>query len=555
MNAATWTCVLVAALLALQAVVGAWARARSVRRYYVADRMVPPALVGMASAAEWISAASFLSLAGLLASRGRDGSAYLVGWTGGFVLLGLLLGPLRRYGKLSVPQFVAERYGAAGARLVALGCAVVISLVYVVAQIRGAGVVFARFLGVSVGGGVALGTVAILAQALLGGRRGTSSRVVQYGVVAVAFLLPAAHVSLRLTGQAVPAVGLGAPLDADGAALIGVAPGQGVLQVLDHLHLGMGLAPYTSGVRPRADVVATALALVAGTAGLPHVIARLFAVPRVRDARASASWALLFVALLYTAAPAVAAFSRAGVLGSVQDVPHARAPAWFASWEATGLVQFTDRDGDGRMRISGREGENEVRVDPDVLVLAAPEMAGLPAWVVGLVATGALAAALSGAAGLLAVIGSAVARDLGKSTLTPNLSERNEQRLSRTAAVLAVLAAGRIAVHPPGSVAQVAALAFGLAAASLFPALVAGLFWKRASGAGAAAGMAAGFLFTGGYIAFFRAVRPDLDGPAHWWLGISPEGIGAVGMVVALAVLAVVSLRVAAPPSPGPSAG
>ena len=551
MNASNWTWVLVAALLALQGVVATFARARSVRRYYVADRVVPPVIVGMASAAEWISAASFLSLAGLLATRGRDGSAYLLGWTGGFVLLGLLLGPLRRHGTLTVPQFVAGRYGTPGARLVALVCAVAISLVYVVAQIRGAGIVFARFLGLSIWAGVALGTAAILAQAVVGGRRGTSARVTQYAVVALAFVLPAALVTLRLTGMGIPVLGLAAPLDAEGAALLGVAPGQGLLPALDRLHAELGLAAYTSGARPRADVVATALALMAGTAGLPHVIARIFAVPRVPDARASASWALVFVAVIYTAVPAVAAFSRAGLLTSVNDVPHGRAPAWFTSWEATGLVEFTDRDGDGRMRISGRAAENEVRVDPDVLVLAAPEMAGLPAWVVGLVAVGALAAALSGAAGLLAVIGSAIAHDLGKSTLTPNLSERNERRLSRIAAVLAVLAAGRIAVHPPGSVAQVAALAFGLAAASLFPALVAGLLWRRASGRGAAAGMAAGFLFTAGYMAYFRLLRPDLDGPAHWWLGVSPEGIGVVGALVALAVLAAVSLRTPAPPSPG----
>ncbi|HSN93039.1 MAG TPA: sodium:solute symporter family protein [Anaeromyxobacteraceae bacterium] len=549
MGASAWTWVVVAATFALYAAVAVWAQARFTREYYVADRSTPPVLSGMATAADWISAASFLSMAGLIAFSGRDGSAYLMGWTGGYVLLAVLLAPyLRKYGKFTVPQFVGERYYSRGARVLALLCAVLISFTYVAGQVRGVGVVLSGFLGTSVEKGILVGMAAVFLYAVLGGMRGaTHTQVAQYVVFAVAYLTPAVLISLSLTGQPVPALGLGAPVSAEGAAALGVPAGQRLLEVIDRLNVDLGFRPFTAGWRPRLDVLMTALALMAGTAGLPHIIVRFFTVPKIRDARASAGWALLFVAVLYTAVPAMAAFARATFVAAVHDQPRASAPEWFARWEATGLLSWDDRNGDGRMQLSARDAENEVRVDYDIMVLATPEMARLPAWVVGLVAAGALAAALSTAAGLLLVIGSAVAHDLGKSTFTPNLSERNELRLARFAVGVAVLLAGAFAMHPPGSVAQVVALAFGLAASSFFPALVTGIFWRRATREGAMAGMASGILFTSGYIAWFRFVRPDLDGPAHWWLGISPEGIGAVGMVLAFAVIVAVSLRTPAP--------
>jgi len=545
-----WTWVLVAASFGLYAFVAAWAQARSTREYYVADRAVPPVLNGMATAADWISAASFLSMAGLIAVSGRDGSAYLMGWTGGYVLLAVLLAPyLRKYGKYTVPQFVGERYYSRGARVLALLCAVLISFTYVAGQVRGVGLVFARFLGTSVEMGVLAGMAAVFFYAVLGGMRGvTYTQVAQYAVFVAAYLTPAIFISIMLTGQPVPAIGLGAPVSPEGAAALGVPPGQRLLDVLNQLNVELGFQPYTSGWRPRVDVLMTTLALMAGTAGLPHIIIRFFTVPKIRDARTSAAWAVLFVAVFFLAAPAVAAFARATFVKAVHDTPHAQAPEWFRRWESSGLLAWSDRNGDGRMQISAREAVNEVRLDEDILVLAAPEIARLPAWVVGLVAAGALAAALSTAAGLLLVIGSAIAHDLGKSTYTPNLSERNEIRLARFTVGVAVILAGWFGIHPPGSVAQVVALAFGLAASSFFPALVTGIFWRRATREGAMAGMAAGILFTAGYIAWFKFLRPDLDGPAHWWLGISPEGIGTVGMILNFAVIIAVSLRTAAPP-------
>jgi cation/acetate symporter len=544
-----WTWVLVGASLALYAFVAAWARARTIREYYVADRSVPPVLNGMATAADWISAASFLSVAGLIAFNGRDGSAYLMGWTGGYVLLAVLLAPLRKYGKYTVPQFVGERYYSTRARGLALLCAVLISFVYVTGQVRGVGLVLARFLGTSIETGVLVGMAVVLFYAVMGGMRGvTYTQVTQYVVFTAAYLAPAIFISIMLTGQAIPALGLGAPVSPEGAAVLGVPQGQRLLEVLDQLNVELGFQPYTSGWRPRVDVLMTTLALMAGTAGLPHIIIRFFTVPKIRDARASAGWALLFVAVLYTAVPAVAAFARVTFVKAVHDTPHAQAPDWFRHWESTGLLAWSDRNGDGRMQISGNEAVNEVQVDQDILVLATPEIARLPAWVVGLVAAGALAAALSTAAGLLLVIGSAIAHDLGKSTYTPNLSERNELRLARIAAGVAVILAGWFGVHPPGSVAQTVALAFGLAASSFFPVLVTGVFWRRATREGAVAGMAAGILFTAGYVAWFKFLHPGLDGPAHWWLGISPEGIGTVGMVLNFAVIVAVSLRTPAPP-------
>jgi cation/acetate symporter len=545
-----WTWTVVAASFVLYLAVAFYAKVRSPVDYYIADRSVHPVLNGMATGTDWMSAASFMSMAGLIAVMGRDGSAYLMGWTGGYVLLAVLLAPyLRKYGKYTVPQFVGDRYYSSGARLVALLCAILISFVYVAGQLRGVGIVFARFLGLSVEQGVAAGTVIVLAYTVLGGMKGmTQVQVAQYVVLIAAYLVPAIFVSLMLTGSPVPPVGLGSTLTPEGAAFLGVEPGRHLLEVLDRLSTDLGFRPYTAGWKPRLDVVAITAALMIGTAGLPHIVIRFFTVPKIRDARSTAGWALAFIAVLYLTAPAVAAFSRAGALATLHGKRASEAPGWFQGWQRAGLATFEDRDGDGKMTISADPARNEVTVDPDVLVLANPEIAKLPAWVVGLVAAGALGAALSTAAGLLLVIAAGVSHDLVKSVLVPGLPERAELWVARIAAVLAAALAAWLGLHPPGRVAEVVALAFGLAASSFFPVITVGIFWKRATKEGAIAAMVTGILFTGGYVSFFKALRPDLDAPAHWWLGISPEGIGAVGMLVASAVLVGVSLATKAPP-------
>ncbi|ABC83462.1 sodium:solute symporter family protein [Anaeromyxobacter dehalogenans] len=550
MGPVAWTWVLVAASFALYALAGLWGRARTTSAYYVAEKQVSPLLNGMATGADWMSAASFISMAGVVALLGRDGSIFLMGWTGGYVLLAVLLAPyLRKYGKYTVPQFVGERYYSRSARGVAVVCAVFVSFTYVAGQMRGVGVVFARFLDVPVERGVLLGMAIVLFYAVLGGMKGvTYAQVAQYVVLIAAYLVPAIYVSIMLTGNPVPQLGLGGRVSAEGARILGVEPGVHLLQALDRIGEDLGFGRYTAGTRPRIDVLFSTLALMIGTAGLPHIIIRFFTVPKVRDARASAAWALLFIALLYTTAPAVAAFARAGAIQSLNGKRHADAPAWVADWERTGLVRFTDRDGDGVMRLSGDPARNEVRIDPDVLVLANPEIAGLPPWVVGLVAAGALAAALSTAAGLLLVISAAVAHDLVKGMWIPRVSERGELAWARGAATVAVLVAGWLGVHPPGFVSEVVALAFGLAASSFFPVLVAGIFWRRATREGAIAGMLSGLAVTTAYVHWFKFWHPELDVPAHWWLGISPQGFGTVGMLVNLTVLVAVSLRTPAPP-------
>jgi cation/acetate symporter len=545
-----WTWTVVAASFVLYLAVAFYARVRSPVDYYVADRSVSPILNGMATGTDWMSAASFMSMAGLAAVMGRDGSAYLMGWTGGYVLLAVLLAPyLRKYGKYTVPQFVGDRYYSSSARLVALGCAILVSFVYVAGQMRGVGIVFARFLGMSVEQGVALGAFIVLAYTVLGGMKGmTQVQVAQYVVLLAAYLVPAIFVSMMLTGSPVPPIGLGSRLTGEGAAFLGVQPGRHLLEVLDQLSTDLGFRPYTAGWRPRLDVVAVTAALMIGTAGLPHIIIRFFTVPKIRDARSTAGWALAFIAVLYLTAPAVAAFSRAGTIATLHGKPAAQAPEWFKGWERAGLARFEDKDGDGRMTMSADPRKNEISVDPDVLVLANPEMARLPPWVVGLVAAGALGAALSTAAGLLLVIAAGVSHDLVKAVLVRGLPDRAELWVARFAALVAALLAAWLGVHPPGRVAEVVALAFGLAASSFFPVITVGIFWRRATREGAIAAMTTGVLFTGGYALFFRLLRPDLDGPAHWWLGISPEGIGAVGALLATAVLVAVSLATAAPP-------
>jgi cation/acetate symporter len=545
-----WTWTIVAASIVVYLLVGFWARVRSPVDYYVADRSVSPILNGMATGTDWMSAASFMSMAGLAAVMGRDGSVYLMGWTGGYVLLAVLLAPyLRKYGKYTVPQFVGDRYYSTGARVVALLCALLVSFVYVAGQMRGVGIVFARFLGLSVEQGVAIGAAIVLGYTMLGGMKGlTQVQVAQYVVLITAFLVPAIFASLMLTGSPIPPIGLGSTLTPEGAAFLGVQPGRHLLEVLDQLSTDLGFRPYTAGWKPRLDVVAITAALMIGTAGLPHIVIRFFTVPKIRDARSTAGWALAFIAVLYLTAPAVAAFSRAGTIATLHGKPAAEAPAWFQGWRKAGLARFDDKDGDGRMRISADPAKNEVTVDPDVLVLANPEIARLPAWVVGLVAAGALGAALSTAAGLLLVIAAGVSHDLVKSVLVRGLPDRAELWLARIAAGAAAFLAAWLGLHPPGRVAEIVALAFGLAASSFFPVITIGIFWKRATKEGAIAAMAAGVLFTGSYMLFYKALRPDLDAAGRWALGISPEGIGAVGVLVAAAALVGVSLATAAPP-------
>jgi cation/acetate symporter len=549
MGTLAWTWIFVAVTFVISAAVALRTRARTARAYYVADQRISPVVNGMATAADWISAASFLSMASLVAFLGRDGSMYLVGWTGGYVLLAVLLAPyLRKYGKYTVPQFVGDRYDSHAARTVALVCAIVVSFTYVAGQLRGVGIVLARFLDTSILAGVVIGMIVVFLYTAVGGLRGiTYTQAAQAVVLLVAFVVPAALVSQKLTGWAIPSIGLGAALSDEGAHALGSVPGRYLLDALDGIDRELGFAPYTTGQRPRLDVLFVTLALMTGTAGLPHILIRFFTVPKIRDARATAGWALLFIAVLYLTAPAVAAFGRLQTLSSLDGAHHADAPAWFERWERTGLVSFTDRDGDGRMRISGDHAVNEVAIDRDVLVLASAEIAALPPWAVGLLAAGALVAALSSAAGLLLVIGAAISHDLVKSMLLPRLSERGELWLARLAAAVAVVIAGRLGAHPAAPVAQTVALAFGFAASSFFPVLVAGIFWKRATRQGAIAGMLSGLIFTAGYVTWFVVIRPDASGPAHWWLGISPEGIGTVGLLVNVAMLVVVSLATRPP--------
>ena len=550
MGVIAWTWLVVAGSFVLYAAIALYTKARSAADYYMADRAVSPVLNGMATSTDWMSAASFMSMAGLIAVMGRDGSVFLMGWTGGYVLLAVLLAPyLRKYGKYTVPQFVGDRYYSSAARVVALLCAIAISFTYVVGQMRGVGIVFARFLGMTIEQGVLAGAAVVLFYAVLGGMKGiTYTQVAQYVVVIAGYLVPAIFVSMMLTGSAIPPLGMGGTLTDQGAAFLGARPGQSLLDVVNGINQDMGFPAFTAGWKPRLDVVAITAALMVGTAGLPHIVIRFFTVPKIRDARSSAGWALVFIAVLYTTAPAVAAFVRATSVATIQGRPAADAPQWFKEWQETGLVAFQDRDGDGRMRMSADPARNEVTIDPDVLVLASAEIARLPPWVVALVAAGALGAALSTAAGLLLVIAAAVSHDLLKSVLLPRMSDRAEMWGARVAAILASGLAAWLGLHPPGRVAEVVAYAFGLAASSFFPVILAGIFWKRATKEGAIAGMVTGTLFTGGTIAFFKLLRPDLDLPRHWLLGISPEGIGAVGMLLAFAVIVAISLVTPPPP-------
>ena len=545
MTVQAWTFIMVGISFALYIGVAIWSRAGSTREFYVAGGRVHPVLNGMATAADWMSAASFISMAGLIAFMGRDGSVYLLGWTGGYVLLALLLAPyLRKFGKFTVPDFVGDRYYSQTARFVAVLCAIFVSFTYVAGQMRGVGIVFSRFLEIDIVPGVLIGMGIVFFYAVLGGMRGiTYTQVAQYCVLIFAYLVPAIFISLLMTGNVIPQIGFGSTL-ADGSGIH-------LLEKLDGLSTDLGFAAYTSGQKSMIDVFAITAALMVGTAGLPHVIVRFYTVPRMRDARTSAGWALVFIALLYTSAPAVAAFARTNLLTTVTDRPYSEVPSWFKNWEQTGLIKFEDKNGDGRIQYVGSsaDGENELTIDPDIMVLANPEIANLPGWVIGLVAAGGLAAALSTAAGLLLVISTAVARDLLKKGFMPEISEKRELLTARITAGVAVIIAGYFGIDPPGFVAQVVAFAFGLAAASFFPAIILGIFTRRMNKYGAISGMIAGIAFTACYIVFFKFVRPDLNVAEYWLFGISPEGIGAVGMVLNFIVAATVSKFTPAPPA------
>lgn len=564
------TYLIVGLSFALYIGIAIWSRAHDTRDFYIAGKGVSPVANGMATAADWMSAASFISMAGLIAFLGYDGSVYLMGWTGGYVLLALLLAPyLRKFGKFTVPEFIATRYYSKTARIVAVICLVFISFTYVAGQMRGVGIVFSRFLEVDVNIGLLIGMGVVFVYAVTGGMKGiTYTQVAQYCVLIFAYSVPAIFIAIQITGNPIPQLAFGSEIGGSGVAL---------LDKLDDIVMSLGFGRYTSGTKSKIDVFCITMALMVGTAGLPHVIVRFFTVPRVRDARVSAGYALLFIAILYTTAPAVGSMARLnlvetiqpGAVGSVDgNLLYADRPGWFRTWQQTGLVTFEDRNGDGRIQyyndaspeFADRAREygwagNELNVDRDIMVLANPEIAGLPDWVIALVAAGGIAAALSTAAGLLLVISAAVSHDLIKGIIAPDISEKRELLAGRIAAALAIVIAGYLGFDPPGWVAQVVAFAFGLAAASLFPAILLGIFVKRVNKQGAITGMLTGLLFTYAYIEYFKGLFLKWAGApwgenidANWLFGISPEGIGVIGMCLNFAVALAVSRFTPAPP-------
>ncbi len=535
-----WTYIIVGVTFAIYLGIAIWSRASSTKDFYIAGGGVHPIANGMATAADWMSAASFISMAGIISFVGRDGSVYLLGWTGGYVLLALLLAPyLRKYGKFTVPDFIGDRYYSQVARIVAVVCAIFVSFTYVAGQMRGVGVVFSRFLEVPVSTGVIIGMLVVFFYAVLGGMKGiTYTQVAQYCILIFAFMVPAIFISILMTNNPVPQLGFGSKL-ADGTYL---------LDKLDGLHVELGFAEYTSGIKSKIDVFCITAALMVGTAGLPHVIIRFFTVPKVRDARKSAGFALLFIALLYTAAPAVAVFARTNMIETVSDAKYDEVPDWVKNWEKTGLIEFNDKNNDGAIQYVADKKINELTVDRDIMVLANPEIAQLPNWVIALVAAGGLAAALSTAAGLLLVISSAISHDLLKKAIHPDLSERGELIAARFAAALAVVIAGYFGINPPDYVAAVVAFAFGLAASSFFPAIVLGIFDKRMNLQGAISGMILGISLTAGYIIYFKFIQPELNTSENWFLGISPEGFGFIGMLANLGTALIISRLTAKPP-------
>jgi cation/acetate symporter len=548
MSVQTWTYILVGITFALYIGIAIWSRATSTKDFYVAGGHVSPWANGMATAADWMSAASFISMAGIIAFAGYDGSVYLMGWTGGYVLLALLLAPyLRKFGKFTVPDFIGERYYSDKARIVAVVCALLVSFTYVAGQMRGVGVVFSRFLEVDINTGVIIGMVIVLFYAVLGGMKGiTYTQVAQFCVLIFAFMVPAIFISIQMTGNPIPQLGMGSTLN-DGS-------GTYLIEKLSGLSTELGFTEYTSGTKSTLDIFAITLALMVGTAGLPHVIVRFFTVKKVKDARKSAGIALLLIAILYTTAPAVAVFAKTNLLNTVSNKPYSDMPPWFKNWEDTGLLVHNDKNNDGIIQYVADVDQNELTVDRDIMVLANPEIANLPAWVIALVAAGGLAAALSTAAGLLLVISSSISHDLIKSVIKPDISEKGELRAARISATVAVIIAGYFGINPPGFVAAVVALAFGLAAASFFPAIVLGIFYKKMNKEGAIAGMIVGISLMVFYILKFKfgvfdggkTAVPGLN--KDWWFGISPEGFGAVAMAVNFIVALVVN-RFTPPPS------
>ena len=534
MDSQFWTYLLVGITFTLYIVIAIWSRAQSTKEFYVAGAGIHPVLNGMATAADWMSAASFISMAGIISFLGYGGSQYLMGWTGGYVLLALCLAPyLRKFGKFTVPDFIGERYYSSNARLIALICAIFVSFTYVVGQMKGVGVAFSRFLEISYDSGVIIGIAIVFFYAVLGGMKGiTYTQVAQYCVLIFAFTVPAIYISLQATGNPIPQVGFGSKT-LDGVYL---------LEKLNQLSVDLGFEKYTDINRTTLiNVFFITAALMFGTAGLPHVIVRFFTVPKVRDARISAGWALLFISLLYTTAPAVAAFAKVNLINTVSNARYADVPDWFKNWENTGLLKFDDKNQDGVIQYVADPQINELSIDRDIMVLANPEIANLPAWVVGLIVAGGLAAALSTAAGLLLVISTSISHDLLKKNLNPKISEKGELWAARIAIAVAVVAAGLAGLNPPGFVAEVVALAFGLAASSFFPAIILGIFDKRMNKEGAISGMIIGILFTAIYIFYFK---PQLGGPGtpdNYLFGISPEGIGTVGMFINFIIAIIVS--------------
>jgi cation/acetate symporter len=524
----SWTYILVGITFTLYIGIAIWARAGSTKEFYVAGGGVSPLANGMATAADWMSAASFISMAGIISFAGYDGAVYLMGWTGGYVLLALLLAPyLRKFGKFTVPDFIGDRYYSNSARLVGVICALLVSFTYVAGQMRGVGLVFSRFLEVDINTGVVIGMLIVLFYAVLGGMKGiTYTQVAQYCVLIFAFMVPAIFISIQMTGNPIPQLGFGSEL-ADGT-------GTFLLDKLDGLSTDLGFAEYTEGTKSLVDVFAITLALMVGTAGLPHVIVRFFTVKRVKDARKSAGIALFLIVILYSTAPAVAAFARTNMIETLSNQPYATVPEWFKKWETTGLITFVDKNNDGLIQYVADKNQNELVVDNDIMVLANPEIAELPNWVIALVAAGALAAALSTAAGLLLVISASVSHDLIKKIINPKISEKNELVAARLSAVVAVCVAGYFGINPPGFVAATVALAFGLAAASFFPAIILGIFYKRMNKEGAIAGMIVGIVTMLYYMLKYKIGWFDdvLPSKSEWWFGISPEGFGSVAMLL-----------------------
>ena len=546
-----------------------WSRAQSTNDFYIAGKGVSPIANGMATAADWMSAASFISMAGLIAFLGKDGSVYLMGWTGGYVLLALLLAPyLRKFGKYTVPDFIGTRYYSKAARLVAIICLIFISFTYVAGQMRGVGIVFSRFLEVDINTGVIIGMCIVFFYAVLGGMKGiTYTQVAQYCVLIFAYLVPAIFISLMITNNPIPQLGFGDKVIGSSTYL---------LDKLDQVSLDLGFNAYTEYSKSNIDIFFITAALMFGTAGLPHVIVRFFTVPKVSDARKSAGYALVFIALLYTTAPAVATFAKINFINSVQEVEYKQAPNWFKNWEDIGLIAWKDKNNDGIINYSNgnaldgvkpkyidKEGDygervtinnpdlsnsNEIYIDNDIMVLANPEIAQLPNWIIALVAAGALAAALSTAAGLLLVISASISHDLMKKILMPKITEKQELFFARCAAAAAIIIAGLFGIYPPGFVAQVVAFAFGLAASTIFPALFLGIFYKRLNKEGAIAGMISGLIATSSYITYFKFISPQLNIAENWLFGISPEGFGFFGMIINFCIALIVSNFYSKPP-------